>query len=189
MYLYSAPFHSLLSFTSARGRRVIQPDRGDIYGSFANETRLGMQAAVAALVVLLVAFVASLLPLRGQAPAWYSIYNPQPLLTPGALSTPGPETPGGAQPGGVVPVPPPTGAAPGTPAPTAITTPLPTALLTPGVTSTVPVGASATPVPSPVAPAPTDATSPPTVAPTTAATSAPTPAAVPSPTPNPGVPP
>lgn len=182
-----AQAHSLLSLRSAAARPRLISDRGEIYGSFASETRLGLQVAVAALALLMVAFVASLWPTTSRPPSWYTIYNPQPLLTPQEFltATPAPGEQGLPILEDLFPTSPPTAAPPATPGPTA-------SALPPGVTPPPTSAVSPTPGPpptgaaSPTAAPTTGATSPPTTAPTLPATTAPTQAVPPAATPTPG---
>jgi hypothetical protein len=83
----SAPWHSLMSVQTRAARPVDEPDRGNIRGSFANESRLGVQAAVLALVALVIVFAASFWPSRQAAPWWYGYVNPDPLLTPAPVAS------------------------------------------------------------------------------------------------------
>jgi cellulose synthase/poly-beta-1,6-N-acetylglucosamine synthase-like glycosyltransferase len=80
----SAPFHSLLSLGSLRGQLASQPDRANISGNVAHESRLGVQIGLVAATMLIFVFAASLLPTSDRRPLWYSIYNPEPLIIPKA---------------------------------------------------------------------------------------------------------
>jgi cellulose synthase/poly-beta-1,6-N-acetylglucosamine synthase-like glycosyltransferase len=90
----SAPSQSLLSLEGA-GPRPIQGDPAEISGSVAKESRLGLQIAGAALVLLLAAFIASFWPASNKAPGWSGVINPQPLIVPqGKPRLVGPGLPG-----------------------------------------------------------------------------------------------
>jgi cellulose synthase/poly-beta-1,6-N-acetylglucosamine synthase-like glycosyltransferase len=75
----SASLQSVLSLETTTGRRAIQPDRSEIAGSFAKESRLALQVGLAAVLILIVALAASLWPAPAKPPV-YSILEPQPLL-------------------------------------------------------------------------------------------------------------
>jgi cellulose synthase/poly-beta-1,6-N-acetylglucosamine synthase-like glycosyltransferase len=80
----SAPSHSLLSAASARGQHLPEPDRANISGNFASESRLGLQVGLVTLTLLIFVFSASMLPTSDRVPLWYSIFNPEPLIVPQA---------------------------------------------------------------------------------------------------------
>lgn len=86
----SAPSHSLISLESAPRSMPARSDRGDIYGTYANESRLGLQIAGIAMVLLALTFVAALWPAPSGLPWWYSYFDPEPLVIPEALPTPTP---------------------------------------------------------------------------------------------------
>ncbi len=75
----SAPFQSLLSLESKAGRGTYIPDRGVIRGSYVNESRTGLQFAYAALILLVVALIASLWPQPSHLPD-YAILQPRQVL-------------------------------------------------------------------------------------------------------------
>jgi hypothetical protein len=79
----SAPSHSLLSLEV--GARAAEPDRAAITGTYANESRLGLQIGVIAVLLGLVALAASLWPAPNHTPWWYQYINPQPLVNPVVL--------------------------------------------------------------------------------------------------------
>jgi cellulose synthase/poly-beta-1,6-N-acetylglucosamine synthase-like glycosyltransferase len=168
----SAPSHSLASL-AATARHAVQSDRGYIYGSFANESRLGMQVGLAALALLAVAFVASWWPSPNKLP-WYSVLNPQPAAIQQLPNqAPPPILPGRGNGN--------TGKKNPSPTPTPSATPRGTPTLTPATPT-----ASPTPSPTPSPPATNTATSSPTPSRTPTASPSPSPTATPraSPTPS-----
>ena len=124
----SAPLHSLASARATARAGAGEADRGQIRGSYASESRLGLQIGAAAALILVVVLVASLLPQRTKPPSWYAVYNPQPLLTPQARP--------------IIKLP--------TEVPSATPTPKPDLTPTPA-RGTVPAGTSPTAGPSPTA--------------------------------------
>src|SRR5688572_13576868 len=71
----SAPVHSLLSLQGIPGQPKPQPDRANISGNFASESRLGLQIGMVAMTLIVFVFSASLLPTSDRVPLWYSIFN------------------------------------------------------------------------------------------------------------------
>lgn len=86
---FSAPFQAMLSLQTAEGRRAWEPNRGDIGGTVVNERHAGLWLGLAALVLLLLAFVASAFADPGHLPG-YSIFKPAQALAPPApiITTP-----------------------------------------------------------------------------------------------------
>src|SRR5579859_44922 len=188
----SAPTHSLLSLRGAP--RVAEADRGAVAGTYASESRLGLQIGVLALMLGVVALLASFWPAPNHTPWWYAWLNPQPLLNPQVL--PGshlPEPTGTLvpTPGGPTFTPVPT-AAPSTtpqataspvrhtpvPSATALASPttkakptMPAATATAAASATLPATAPAPPIATTAA----TATAVATTAPTAAATATPPP--------------
>src|SRR5258706_10252105 len=78
----SAPAHSLLSLQGTAGQPKPEPDRANISGNFASESRLGLQIGMVAMTLIIFVFSASLLPTSDRVPLWYSIFNPEPLIVP-----------------------------------------------------------------------------------------------------------
>lgn len=164
----SAPFQSVLSLESHAGRGAPISDRGYIRGSYVNESRTGLQFGLAALIILLVALIASLFPQPNHLPD-YAILQPKraivPILPSPALAptlAPQPTPLPSATPAGPTPT-----LAPSR-TPTTVSTPLPAA--TPLPPTTVPLAPTPTPLPPTV-----PATVPPTVPPPPAPTATPTP--------------
>ncbi len=182
----SAPFQSLLSLESKAGRGAPVPSRGDIRGTYVAESRVGSAFGVAALVMLLVALVASLWPQSPRLPD-YALLQPRQALEP-IFPTPIP-VPVLAPPVPTPTVPPtptplPTGTVPPSPTPGATSTGIPT--LTPTVPSTPSAQPSASPtlLPSPTLPLPTP-TPLPTATPLPPTPTPPPPPTSPPPTPVP----
>ncbi len=177
----SAPFQSLLSLESKAGRGAPVPSRADIRGTYVAESRVGLAFGVAALVMLLVALVASLWPQPKKLPD-YAVLQPQPVLAPifptpiqvPVLAPPLP-TPTSTP----TPTPLPTGTARPSPTPTVTSTGLPTASSSPMASPSV----MATPSPPPSV-APTLLPSP-TLTPTPISPPTPTPLPPPTPVPQP----
>jgi hypothetical protein len=78
----SAPFHSLLSLAGGGNRRAHEPDRANIAGNFASESRLGLQVGLVAITLFIFVFAAAMLPTSDRVPLWYSIFNPESLIVP-----------------------------------------------------------------------------------------------------------
>lgn len=206
MIYLSAPSQSLLSLERAPARRTLQPDRGEITGSMASESRVGIQIAAGAFILLLVAFAASLLPVNNTTPSWYGIFNPQPLVAPHSsprISLPGLPPPAlapvavpsstrvsataspMAAPSGTVPLTPGTTPSPAVTSTTGATaTPAasPTIAQTAAPSASPTIGATASPAASPTSPA----TAAPAASPTKPRTPAPSPAPTELAPPNPG---
>src|SRR5579859_5170472 len=79
----SAPSHNLLSLQG--GHHTAEPDRAAIAGTYANESRLGLQIGAIAILLGLVALLASVWPAPNHTPWWYQYLNPQPLVNPVVL--------------------------------------------------------------------------------------------------------
>lgn len=138
----SAPFHSMLSTEGQTALRAAeQARRAEIQGTYANESRLGLQLGAVVFALLVFGLLASLWPAPGKLPWWYSLL-PQP---------PPPAAP-------IIPT---VAALPTFPPPTAFPTLIPTLFPT-LVPPTAIVPATPTLVPPTVAPT----LAPPTVAPT-----------------------
>ncbi len=184
----SAASHSLQSLRDAP--RAAQPDRGAVAGTYAVESRLGLQIGLIALLLGGLALLATLWPAPNHMPWWYNYLNPQPLLNPQVLpgshlpqltETPLPTlgaptiTPTATKLPATTPPPRPslsaTQGASSTPAPGATTAP--SATLAPAATATrgPTPGATATPPPATTATPGATATPPPAITATPGATS------------------
>ncbi len=74
----SAPYHSMLSMEGQTALRAAEQARqSEIQGTYANESRLGLQLGAVVFALLVFGLLASLWPAPGRLPWWYSLL-PQP---------------------------------------------------------------------------------------------------------------
>ena len=160
MIYLSAPSHSMISIEDQtavqRAVAALQP-RGEVQGTYANESRLGLQLGIVVVALLIFGLFASLWPTPGKLPWWYSLLPQPPPAAPliptlAALPT----------------IPVPTVVVPTLAIPTGPPTPVPTVQIFPSATVSVPTATAlpTTSVPT-QPPLPTDTLPGPTVGPPT----------------------